>query len=302
MLQFGKHPLRMSKFHGKQKRRSYFEGWYMKQQCGADTIAFIPAFHISDKGQPSASLQIITDTEAFHIDFKAQELWANKKKLFIQLADCIFSEQGCRLNISTPDLHITGILNYGPLLPPAYDIMGPFRFLPFMECRHSIFSLSHRVDGEVTINGKTAVFQNASGYIEGDRGVSFPKRYIWTQCNWNNNCIMLSVADLYFCGRNFNGCIGAVYFNKKEYRIATYLGVKFEYISNKSVALHQGELTLTIELLKSSDQILRAPISGNMTRSIHESAACRVRYVCTLKNSTLFDIVNDYASYEGNWE
>ena len=48
-------------------------------------------------------------------------------------------------------------------------------FIPFMECRHSVWSMRHLVNGELSVNGKRYSFQNALGYWEGDRGSSFPK-------------------------------------------------------------------------------------------------------------------------------
>lgn len=72
-------------------------------------------------------------------------------------------------------------------------------FIPafhLMQCRHSVFSMGHRVDGQLTINGQVYHFQNDMGYIEGDCGSSFPERYIWTQCSFPNGSLMLSVADI----------------------------------------------------------------------------------------------------------
>ena len=54
----------MRNFHGEHKKKSYFEGWYFKHQGSGRTVAFIPAFHIDEKGERSASLQVITDDGA----------------------------------------------------------------------------------------------------------------------------------------------------------------------------------------------------------------------------------------------
>jgi len=40
----------MNNFHGETKRRSYFEGWYLKHQNAERTVAVIPAFHLDKKG------------------------------------------------------------------------------------------------------------------------------------------------------------------------------------------------------------------------------------------------------------
>lgn len=104
--------------------------------------------------------------------------------------------------------------------------MGPFRYVPFLQCRHSVFSMRHSVHGQFCVNGTTYIFQNATGYIEGDRGYSFPRKYAWTQCSFPGGALMLSIADIPFCGFHFTGIISIVHLQGKEYRLATYLGAK----------------------------------------------------------------------------
>lgn len=40
----------MRGFYGSGGRKAYFEGWYIKQQANDETIAFIPSFHVDEKG------------------------------------------------------------------------------------------------------------------------------------------------------------------------------------------------------------------------------------------------------------
>lgn len=291
----------MMKLEKSLKSNGYFQGWYFKQQNKEEVISFIPAIHILKSGKRLFSLQIITPTSSYYLELPIKKFRYNKKGLFIRMGDNYFSKYGCRLNIETNDLKIHGKLWYHSLKPPAYDIMGPFRFVPFMECRHSIYSLHHIVNGKITINRKEIIFVNDIGYIEGDRGCSFPSRYIWTQCNWEDNSIMLSVAEIPLLFGSFTGCIGSLYLDGREYRIATYCGVKLLHISNKKVLLRQGDLTIYVELLDSSDQILRAPQKGNMKRMIHESVASKVRYRCTYKGRTILDFITNQGSFESNW-
>jgi tocopherol cyclase len=279
-----------------------FKGWYFKQQNGADTIAFIPAFHTDKKRGRSASLQVITGADACFVQYRAEDCFAQKGGLQVRLGNCAFSDEGCRLDIVTEEFSVSGALKFGPLQPPARDVMGPLRFLPFMECRHSVYSLFHKVDGRLLVNGREMTFKNGLGYIEGDSGSSFPNRYVWTQWGKEENCIFLSAAQIPFCGRSFTGCTGIVYWEKKEHRIASYLGAKIASVTGDAVVIRQGELTLLAQLQDSGFQTLRAPVVGMMTRSVHENAACSVRYRCTLRGQVLFDFVAEDASYENNWQ
>lgn len=284
------------------RRRAYFEGWYFKQQSKTGTIAFIPALHVGGKGKASASLQVITDRRSCSVTFPREALYVNRKQFFIRLGNSTFTEQGCSLDVKMRDCNLQGALSFGPFTPPAYDIMGPFRMVPGMECRHSVFSLYHPVDGALTFNGRQFLFENGSGYLEGDRGTSFPKRYLWTQCSWKGNSIMLSVADIPFGGRSFVGCVGIVYYEGREYRLATYRGARLLYVNGSSVLLRQGNLILRVKLLEGQGHPLQAPQRGDMTRIIHEKSSCRVQYTCSIKNRTLFDFTGEHSSFEDNWE
>lgn len=102
--------------------------------------------------------------------------------------------------------------------------MRPFALVPFMECRHSVWSMYHSVSGNINLNGQKYLFKNDLGYWEGDCGHSFPKRYVWTQCFLPNGSLMLSVADIPLAGIQFTGIIGVVLWKGQEYRLATYLG------------------------------------------------------------------------------
>lgn len=291
----------MRDFYGANRRHSYFEGWYFKQQTPTDTLALIPAYHIDGAGRASASLQIITNTDVYRAEFPARAFEASEEQFLIRVGNSVFSRRGCKLDLRKDGLFLQGLLRYGPLAVPAGDIMGPFRLVPFLECRHSVLSLRHQVNGTVLLNGTSLTFQNGGGYLEGDRGTSFPRRYLWTQCLHQDSSIMLSAAEIPICGRTFTGCVGFVFTGGKEYRIATYRGVEPLRIDNHVILLRQGELTVRAEFLGGRFQPLRAPRSGSMTRTIRESAACRVHYVFAAGTRTILDFISEQAGFESNW-
>lgn len=275
--------------------KNYFQGWYFKCSNGAQTIAFIPAFH-RNNGKTTFSLQIITDNETFNIPFDSVKY--REKPLFVRLGSNLFSEKGIIIDIHTNTLTAEGTLKFSGITPIGYDIMGPFKFVPFMQCRHSVHSMKHWIDGQITVDGKKYIFRNGTGYIEGDRGCSFPSRYIWTQCSFNNGSLMLSVADIPFCGFNFTGIIGVIMLRGKEYRIATYLGAKIENIGTDTVIVRQGNYRLTAKLIQNNSKPLYAPDNGKMNRTIHESVSCKAYYRLTYKGKVLCEFTSDRASFE----
>lgn len=275
--------------------KDYFKGWYFKCSNENKTIAFIPAFHQSNH-EKTASLQVITDNAAFNITF--QSLQYRENPLMIKIGENIFSEKGIRLQFKNDNISANGALHFHDLAPIQYDIMGPFKFVPLMQCRHSIYSMRHRINGQIIVNGQQYVFQNRIGYIEGDCGSSFPKEYIWTQCHFNNGSLMLSVADIPMFGFHFTGIIGVILLNGKEHRIATYLGAKVKQIDKNTVTVKQGDFQLTARLLQKNSQPLAAPSHGLMNRTIHESASCKAYYRFSYKNEILCEFTSDRASFE----
>lgn len=292
----------MRSFYGGSKTRQYFEGWYFRQQVGGQVVALIPAMHIDAKGERSASIQIITDRFSDRVTYPIEAFHAREDSLYVTIDGNRFSEEGIAVNIRTDRLEVSGQLVYGALARPKYDMMGPFRYVPNMQCRHRVFSMAHTVWGLLTINGEDVIFENAYGYLEGDRGSSFPKRYLWTQSMLEGGIsVMLSVADIPVAGRVFHGIIGFVYMEGREYRIATYLGAKVERMEKQLVCVRQGEYLLQVELLQENPRPLYAAVNGTMSRMIKESASARVRYQFYKKGRAVFDCIGAYAGYENEY-
>lgn len=278
----------------------YFYGWYLKCQSDTQTLAIIPAVHQSGRRR-TCSIQIITDDSAWNIPFRAEEFRRAGGSIFIgkdRFSKNRFGKSGIWMAVKTPQICIRGRLTFGPLTPLKYDIMGPFALVPFLECRHRVWSMKHSVCGEMRINGKKYSFQDAWGYWEGDRGRSFPREYIWTQCCFSQGSLMLSVADIPIAGLHFNGVICVVYWRDREYRLATYLGARAVRIQDGRVKIVQGNLELEARLLERDDRPLKAPAMGDMVRTIHESAACRAFFRFRKGKHTLFAFETDRASFE----
>lgn len=281
--------------------RDYFCGWYLKCQSDTQTLAVIPAIHISNKTK-SSSIQLITEEGAWNIEFPYHDFHKQKQNFHIQAAGNYFGQYGIKLCLHTSDYSATGSVRFGPFSPIRYDIMGPFHYLPFMECQHSVLSMKHTVTGDFYINGTHYHFNNGVGYIEGDRGYSFPKEYAWTQCHFSGGSLMLSVADIPFGLFHFTGVIAVIQWQGKEYRLATYLGAKAVKIENGEIIICQGDMVLRVKLIQKHTHPLFAPVSGRMNRTIHESASCRAFYCFQQGVHTLFSFETSKASFEYEYQ
>lgn len=275
--------------------RKYFCGWYYRCQSDNQTLAVIPSVHKTKDGA-FCTIQLITGTDAVHAQFPYDDFQKSGDQ--IRIANNRLGPSGISLDLHTPELCVTGALRFGPFVPIKYDIMGPFQFVPFMQCRHSVYSMHHRVDGEIRINGVPYVFHNAVGYLEGDRGHSFPKEYAWTQCSFPDGALMLSVADIPMGPLHFTGVIGVVMLQGKEYRLATYLGAKAVKIENGEIVIRQGRFHLRVKQLGLPGHPLLAPVGGAMTRTIHEHPSCKVYYHFTDGDVTLLELEAPNAAFE----
>ena len=275
----------------------YFCGLYLKCQSENQTLAIIPAFH-KRKGVRSSSVQIICDDGAWNFEFPYERFRTAGGDFNFSIGKNTFDKSGVYLSLNNKDCSAFGSLRFGRFSPIRYDIMGPFRCVPYMECRHSVLSMKHSVDGEVCVNGKTYHFHNALGYIEGDRGRSFPRRYAWTQCFFDDGSIMLSVADIPFLTLDFTGIISVIHYCGKEYRLATYLGARAVKNENGEIVIRQGNKTLTVKLLEKSGKPLYAPKSGDMKRIIHESTACLASYRFCENEKVIFEFESERSSFE----
>ncbi|MGM9521749.1 MAG: tocopherol cyclase family protein [Oscillospiraceae bacterium] len=289
-------------YHGTEKRGPYFEGWYLKHQTQEGrALAFIPALHIDREGRRSASLQVVADDQAWWLEYPDTEFSASERAFQIRLGQSLFTREGVQLNIEQDGLSLHSALRYGPFTPLRSDIMGPFRFLSQMECSHGVISMGQSLEGTLVLNGKRMNFSGGTGYIETDRGRSFPSAYLWTQCAWKkpqSGSLMLSIAAIPLAIGCFTGCICAVLLSGREYRLATYRGARVEQWSAAGAVIRQGKYRLAVELLEGQGCSLRAPAEGSMGRIIHESLCAHMRYRFWSGDELLFEHTDRCAGFE----
>lgn len=296
-------------FHGVGKKGPYFEGWYLKHQNQGKTIAFIPAVHADKNGNWTASIQVVLDHGAWNFTYPIEMCMIRDNEFEVSIGDNLFSEKGISVSIHTDELSVEGKIAYSGFHKIRGDIMGPFRFFPFMQCSHGVISMAHNLKGALTVNGKKMDFTGGRGYIETDRGESFPETYLWTQCGFGEgkdadgnkskmNSIMASVADIPFLGMHFRGCICAVHYQGREYRMGTYFGARITEYREGAVTIKQGRLLLKATKLGEKSYGLRAPYEGSMDRIIKESPACSMEYQLWKGKKQIFRLISEQASYE----
>lgn len=296
-----KHP---EVFQGKKhlsSGHSYFEGWYFKHTNGNESISFIPGIQISENCK-KAFLQVITNTASYYVDYDISEFQFELNPFFVAVGNNTFSKDKIHIDVfdSSQNLQIYGDLTYSEskniktnFLKP--NIMGPFSYIPKMECNHAILCMRNKIDGFIEINEQNIDFSNGIGYIEKDWGYSFPKSYIWCQGNNffdSNASFMLSIADIPFSFLSFRGLICVLLIDNQEFKFTTYNNSKIlKYSvedSSFEIILKKGAYELKIQTENAPGHTLLAPVQGEMRKDILESITATITVTLKKHGQTIF--------------
>lgn len=266
------------------KNKDYFEGWYFKNTNKENGISFIPGINIETEN-PKAFVQVITNDTSYFVNYNIDDFDFSYEPFIIKVGNNVFSKQGIHIDIKDEgqNLNINGDIKYSnnKNINTNFmhtNIMGPFSYVPFMECNHAILSMQNNTNGSIEINNSVLNFEDDMGYIEKDWGCSFPKTYIW--CQGNNfqkadASFMLSIANVPFKMFNFRGMICVLLIDNKEYKFTTYNNSKIiEYEVNDdslNITLKRGEYSFNIKSEFKVGQKLSAPVKGKMEKDIFES-------------------------------
>lgn len=241
-------------------------------------------------GNYSAFIQIITKNNSYFLNYSFDDFSFNNSPFYIKIANNFFSLDQINIDIndSFNNLNIAGnvrFLNHTSIKNNFFapNIMGPFSYIPSMECNHAIISMKSRISGSLHFKDSFINFDNGIAYIEKDWGSSFPKSYIWCQSNeflaFPAN-FMLSIAIIPFGNLNFTGIISDISFENKEYKFTTYYGsklTKYDINANSiSIEIHQGTKILCVSSLSENGNFLLAPSKGKMKREILESISSKI--------------------------
>ena len=291
--------------------KNYFEGWYFKNTNNENGISFIPGINIDGKAK-EIFIQVITNTSSYFIKYDINDFKFNFDPFYIKIEDNYFSKDSIHVNIkdNSQDLNIVGDIYYmnnkninTNMLNP--NIMGPFSYVPFMECNHAILSMQNEAFGLININDNKLDFNNSIGYIEKDWGYSFPKSYIWCQGNMFKNksaSFMFSMADIPFKLFNFKGLISVLIVDNKEYKFTTYNNSKIikNNITDNSldIVLKKGSYTLTMHSIFGTSLKLSAPVKGRMAKEIFESICSSVTVTLKNNNEIIFSDTSSHCGLE----
>jgi tocopherol cyclase len=287
-------------FQGWGKTKNYFEGWYYKI-INADesrAFAFIPGIAMDGAGHSHAFIQVLDGkkrTAAYHT-FHSSEFIATPRQFTFSVGSSVFSLSAMQLDLPG----IQGQLKFSNIVPwpkPWYSpgIMGPFAFVPFMECYHGIVSMDHSIAGTLSIYNEEIDFTGGRGYMEKDWGRSFPSAYFWMQSNHFSRpgiSFKCSVAKIPWLRSSFVGFIAGIWLQDRLIRFTTYnrstLRKSFADEKRVEIVLENKKYLLQITAHREAATELAAPIRGFMEGRIEESMTATIDVLLTdKKNKTV---------------
>lgn len=280
-------------FQGEGKTSHYFEGWYFKVVIADQTAAYaiIPGIAMDEKGTRQAFIQVLDGRKqtAIYHKFDFVDFASSRKDFHISIGNNTFSAR--HLELDLPEM--SGRLEFSNLVPwpkswYSPGIMGPFTFVPFMECYHGIVSMDHTVDGTLTTQAGLVDFANGRGYTEKDWGNSFPSAYIWMQSNHFSLpgiSVKASVARIPWIRNSFTGFIAGIWLQDRLIRFTTYNGSALKKLRidplRVELILENRRHHLSILAIREAATSLASPIQGLMDGRIEESMTSRLEIVLT---------------------
>lgn len=291
-------------FQGKYKKKNYFEGWYFKNidKAKENALAVIPGISYGkSKSDRHCFIQILDsiNNKTNYIKYDIGTFECDENRFEIKIGNSYFSENEIRLNICRDNLNIRGNLEFNNIIKLEKKalrpgIMGPFSFIPFMECYHGIVNIHHEITGYLKYNGQEIDFNGGYGYIEKDWGTSFPKAWIWLQSNHfykDDAAVMFSIAKIPFMKKCFTGFISFLRVKDTIYYFATYTNAKIkklDILDNKlDLMISDKDYIFELHAENSSGGLLKAPQEGEMVRQIYESIDAKVRVILKDKKGKL---------------
>jgi len=298
-------------FHGWNKTKNYFEGWYFKviSKDGKHAFAIIPGIAMSEDRSHSF-IQVLdgkNKTATYHT-FKKDAFKPKGGTFEVSIEDNFFSREYIKVNLPEFKAELS-FKNQVPwptsILSP--NIMGPFTFVPFMQCYHGILSMNHKIEGTIESNNQSIDFNHGKGYMEKDWGRSFPNAYIWLQSNHfskENISFKSSIANIPWLGSSFVGFIAGILIEDEIIQFTTYNFSRLHnvQVSGKAVQIKMAnpKHELHINAVRKESTELASPINGFMDGRIEESmeAEIHVRLIEKKSGKVLLDDVGYNAGLE----
>lgn len=305
-------------YHGKHKKRNYFEGWYFKivDKKNDHKLAIIPGISYGNNEDENCSfIQILNGKELYckYLYYDIDDFRYNNSKFRICIHTNIFTLKNLNLSINTDDIGINGNIVFKNLVRWPSTIINPgsmgfFNLLKFMECYSQVCVLNGSIVGDLNINGESIDFTGGKVYIEKNWGRSFPSSWLWIQSNSFKNrkaSVTCSIGTIPFLTTGFTGFLIGVTIENEFYAFTTmnHSKINIQHFGEDVVlTATKKNLKLTIKTYTTPKDFLtlKAPYKGSMIFSVKETICAQVHMILenTKDNKVIFEDIGLSAGIE----
>jgi len=280
-------------YHGRGRGAPFFEAWYLRL-CTSDgrrSWSVIPGlFRGRDPGCSHAFVYVIDDEsyETTRHRFPTSAFEASETGFDVRVGPNRFGAAGLELAIDDEQRRLRGRVEFGALAPwpvRAWSpgVMGPFSWVPTMECYHGIVSLDHTLRGRLDTGTGSACFDGGRGYIEKDWGRSFPSTWVWIQANTFERpgvCLSASIARVPWRGRSFPGFLVGLYHDGRLEPFTTHGGAELVALADDgrtlALAIRRGDRYLEVSATRGRTASIPTPTPSGMDGRVEESLDAHV--------------------------
>lgn len=290
------------------RKSNHFEGWYFKLVDAEERQPYAFMIGVFLGEDRHAFIQVLdgrTGRSVYH-RFDVREFSAAHDRFDVRIGRNRFHAGGLSVELGRSDRTaedaMRGEIKLGEwtrfpssLLSPG--AMGPYSFVPFIQCNHGLLSMDHALHGTLEVQGKPISYDRGRGYLEKDWGSSFPTGYTWAQCNHFDSpatAVTVAVATSPFLGMKLHGFVAGFLFRGQVHPFRAYMGSVIEHlqITDTEMQLRLRNRTHRLEVSvqkKSANAVLLAPYEGKMRERVAEtmSSTMELRF-STLSGEQLF--------------
>lgn len=277
--------------HHRLKRRGAvaFEGWYFKlvDAEASAPLAIIPGVFLGPDAH--AFVQVLDGRcgQAFYHRFPLEVFEADQRTFDVRIGKNRFSTAGLDVDLQDSDggigSSLSGQVALGawarwPVTLTRPGVMGPYAFVPGMECNHGILSMDHTLSGTLSLDGRSLSYEGGRGYLEKDWGRAFPQGYVWAQSNHFEQLgvsVSASVAKIPWMAGAFRGFLVGFLHEGRLHRFTTYNGSRIERLAidetHLTLCVQNATHRLEIRAEKKKGGVLHAPYGTEMVARVAET-------------------------------
>ena len=295
-------------FYGNLKKTDYFERWhvYLVDASKQHMLSIVLGVLLQGK-EKYAFIQIGSNIPHLNRIVKYPIEAFSYTSDSITIENNVLSRDYIQLDLDEEKFQLNGkiIFSQGKQLETKFwrpGLMGPIKWLPFLNSYHEVLSLTHIIMGEINFNNKEISFDEGRGALDKDWGKSFPNVWFWMQCNHfqkHDAAMMVGVARMPIFLNYYTAFAMPFYFNDKTEIYANYTGAHiaklYRYKGYIHLIITEKSKVIALKVFGKEDVPLIASPMGHLIRDVYECIDSKIEVKVTQGGRTVFEDIGECA-------